>query len=95
MPNPFLTKKLEKQAPLKSAPNEEIQQDLSIIQDCELQMAGFEEALRQNQELQDSKYKLLGVTYKDGPEMSRLKNAEKQLLSFFFRAEAVSGSERL
>lgn len=26
MPNPFLTKKLEKQAPLKSAPNEEIQQ---------------------------------------------------------------------
>ena len=83
MPNPFLTKKLEKQAPLKSAPNEEIQQDLSIIQDRELQMAGFEEALRQNQELQDSKYKLLGVTYKDGPEMSRLKNAEKQLLSFF------------
>lgn len=48
MPNPFLTKKLEKQAPLKSAPNEEIQQDLSIIQDRELQMAGFEEALRQN-----------------------------------------------
>ena len=83
MPNPFLTKKLENQAPLKAAPNEEIQQDLSIIQDRELQMAGFEEALRQNQELQDSKYKLLGVTYKDGPEMIRLKNAEKQLLSFF------------
>lgn len=58
-------------------------------------MAGFEEALRQNQELQDSKYKLLGVTYKDGPEMSRLKNAGKAASELFFRAEAVSGSERL
>mgnify|MGYP007102575614 CR=1 FL=1 len=93
MPNPFLTKKLEKQAPLKSAPNEEIQQDLSIIQDRELQMAGFEEALRQNQELQDSKYKLLGVQRRPGNESAQKRG--KAASELFFRAEAVSGSERL
>ena len=93
MPNPFFEEQHQAPAPQQAEFRQDVQHDLSIIQDRELQQAGFQEALRQGQELLDSKYKLLGVTHKDSLEMSKIKSSEKTLLRFFSEEKFAADSK--
>lgn len=82
---PFLKKEREADVPQPQpdALLEQQQQKFSVIQDRELQKAGFEEALRQGQEHLASTFTKGKRTYEDSLEMSKVKSSEQTLLRFF------------
>ena len=71
---PFLKKEREADVPQPQpdALLEQQQQKFSVIQDRELQKAGFEEALRQGQEHLASTFTKGKRTYEDSLEMSKV-----------------------